>query len=82
MAAEPTRLTTRMVFLSLFACGMLVFEFYYAALTAQIAVVHSKMPFHDLAGMYDHPRGYKIGSVERTAADELFSVRELYKKNR
>jgi len=54
----------------------MIFESYYAALTAQLAVIKVDMPFKGLETLRD--AGYSFGSLENTAFQELFEVKKKF----
>jgi len=77
---EPTRMSTRAIFLSIFFCSLLIFESYYAALTALLAVVNADMPFANVADLISQTN-FEIGSVSASAFEEVFKVTNSLRGN-
>ncbi len=71
---EPTKGTSRLVFISAFLGGIVLYTAYSAALTSMLAIKTTKLPFLDERSMVDHS-SYDILTMKGTLFDAKYEVR-------
>lgn len=70
---EPRRLSTQIIFASLFASSLIIYAAYGASLTSFLAVFKFDMPFNTIRDLY-HETPFTVGSVAGTSFNEIFEV--------
>ena len=69
---DPSYLSTRIIFITMFLSGVVIFETFSASYTSFLSVIEMKKPFNDLAEL--DKSGFTIGGLDTGATKTIFQV--------